>query len=352
MRLIKAFRIVIYILVISILTIIAVEFTLRLLGYAYSSPHIMYDKYCYWRMAPNQRMQMIDDYGNPITFTINSLGARNKGFSVKKPLGERRILCVGDSYTYGWGVNDTQTYPAHLQNLIEEYSLNIKVINFGCNGHTILHETDFIKKYGLSFQPDYIIVETTLHTDFSDIDELEYNLGYMPAPGYNLIKYFIRKTAIGNIMLKYWSSQKVKDIIAQRNEPHAQAKVVSPEQNSQEIRGNTKTPLDTYIAKLDELVALADERNLRIIYVIMPFRRQKLDEYEIEAKYIGNKFMSAGQFYEFIKNRYRNKITVIELFSYFNSQDLFLSDWHLNSQGNKLAAEIIYDEIKKIENNG
>ena len=84
---------------------------------------------------------------------------------------------------------------AFLQNLIDNDHQNIKVINFGCNGHTILHEVNFIKKYGLKLSPDYVLVATSLNTDFSDIVELEYNLGYMPVPGYNFVKFCIETNA-------------------------------------------------------------------------------------------------------------------------------------------------------------
>ncbi|MGB2984953.1 MAG: SGNH/GDSL hydrolase family protein [Phycisphaerae bacterium] len=37
---------------------------------------------------------------------LNSLGCRDVEWSVKKPSGVRRIAFVGDSFTYGWGIED------------------------------------------------------------------------------------------------------------------------------------------------------------------------------------------------------------------------------------------------------
>jgi len=362
----KILRISIYVIAIFVVTILAAEMTLRILGYRHSSPNIMYDKYCYWRMAPNQKIHYKDAYGDDIYFSINSLGARGKEFPIKKPLGEKRIICVGDSYTYGWGVDDAQTYPARLQNLINKDFENIKVINYGCNGHTILHEADLIKKYGPKLSPDYVIVATSINTDFYDIDELDFNLGCMPAPGYNLIKRSVLTTAIGNILLKYWNSDKVKKIISHRKAMQSS----SNKNNRGGIRewskeaiaaiaisdvfahdNEKKKAFEIYIDKLDELVKMADENKFKLIYVIVPFGVNGLDKAMIHSMYRKDGAMPARQYFEFLKNRYGDKITLIELMSSFPFKDLFLPDSHLNAKGNRLAAEVIYKQIKTVLEN-
>lgn len=353
-KLIKIFKVSSYLIIIGIIIIVTLEFALRTLGYTCSTPHIMYDKYCYWRMSPNQQMRFKDPYGRFITSTINSYGSRNKELPLQKPLGERRIICIGDSFTYGLDVDDTQTYPSHLQNLIDKNSLGIKIFNFGCNGHTILHETNFIKKYGQQLQPDYVIVAMNIQTDFSDIDELGYNLGYMPMPGYNFIKYCIRKTAIGNILLKFWNAEKVKGIIAYRNRLNKTSlKDKEPDGVKNKLVGNfaalfsdkRESPFGLYLNKLDELIALGREKGFKIIYIIMPFYIKSLDEVIISGKYRDGVDFTARQYYDFLKNRYLDEVIIIELMSNFNSEDLFLPDGHLNAKGNRLVAEIIYEEF-------
>ncbi len=62
---------------------------------------------------------------------INSLGFRDREFNIEK--GDKfRILCVGDSWTYGWGVNIEDSWPKVLERqLINDISENIEVLNFG-----------------------------------------------------------------------------------------------------------------------------------------------------------------------------------------------------------------------------
>ena len=62
-------------------------------------------------------------------FHINSQGFRNPEFQMKKE--KTRIVCVGDSLTFGWGATDEQTYPFLLGKQLSE----IEVINGGVVGY-------------------------------------------------------------------------------------------------------------------------------------------------------------------------------------------------------------------------
>lgn len=65
---------------------------------------------------------------------------------------ENDIVVIGDSIAMGWGVNDNETFPFHLQNL-----LNTKVYNMGISSYGTVRE---IKKLKLS--PYYKDVKTII----------------------------------------------------------------------------------------------------------------------------------------------------------------------------------------------
>jgi len=75
-----------------------------------------------------------------------------------------RIACVGDSITYGAGIEnrDTNSYPAQLQTLLGD---TYKVGNYGVSGRTLLKMGDkpYWKhknyKKALSFNPDIVIIK-------------------------------------------------------------------------------------------------------------------------------------------------------------------------------------------------
>ena len=51
---------------------------------------------------------------------VNSLGLRDREFSRTRPEGQIRILCLGNSTTYGAGVAMEDTYPKQLEDLLRQ----------------------------------------------------------------------------------------------------------------------------------------------------------------------------------------------------------------------------------------
>ncbi|CAA6677573.1 Unannotated [Lentimonas sp. CC4] len=78
--------------------------------------------------------------------------------------GLRRVACVGDSITYGFGIKDRagQSYPAQLQDLLGEHW---GVGNFGKNGATVLKQghAPYWKtsqfKAAMQFMPDLVVIQ-------------------------------------------------------------------------------------------------------------------------------------------------------------------------------------------------
>src|SRR5262245_55041082 len=51
---------------------------------------------------------------------INSLGFRGNEFTLEKKPGTVRVLCLGDSYTFGPYVEDDRTFPAMVERALNE----------------------------------------------------------------------------------------------------------------------------------------------------------------------------------------------------------------------------------------
>jgi acyl-CoA thioesterase-1 len=75
-----------------------------------------------------------------------------------------KVACVGDSITYGAGIQDRDknSYPAQLGEIL---GADWEVKNFGVNGHTLLSKGNapYIKSHqyraALAFQPDVVIIK-------------------------------------------------------------------------------------------------------------------------------------------------------------------------------------------------
>ncbi len=54
---------------------------------------------------------------------LNSLGCRDREWTPEKPAGVRRIAFVGDSFTYGWGIENTQDrFPDRIAAMFDKHS--------------------------------------------------------------------------------------------------------------------------------------------------------------------------------------------------------------------------------------
>jgi lysophospholipase L1-like esterase len=108
----------------------------------------------------------------PYHIHINSLGFRGREFSARKEPGTVRILCMGDSYTFGHYVGDSEAFPAVLDHLLNATSCGMpgraETINSGANGFTILDELVFLREKGLALDPDFVVLSFSQN----DIEDL------------------------------------------------------------------------------------------------------------------------------------------------------------------------------------
>ena len=77
--------------------------------------------------------------------------------TLQKEPGQFRIVCVGDSVTFGYNATtDKKAYPAVLQQLFDEHSEAIEVINAGMPGFESRHVAAFVEKVILGIGGDEI----------------------------------------------------------------------------------------------------------------------------------------------------------------------------------------------------
>ena len=115
-------------------------------------------------LKPNSSMYLAGAY-----VKINSLGFRDYEYSIKKPEDTFRIVVLGDSFTFGYGVNINETYVKQLEVLLnKKYEKNIEVLNFGGNGGNTLLEVDYLRERVLDFEPDFVLI--LVGFTYNDVD--------------------------------------------------------------------------------------------------------------------------------------------------------------------------------------
>jgi len=94
-----------------------------------------------------------------ITLQTNSDALRDIEHSISKPKDVYRILALGDSFTFGWGVEQNDTWWKFLENKLNNEDLKYKyeAINLGVWMYTYDQQFLRLKEKGLKYQPDLVI---------------------------------------------------------------------------------------------------------------------------------------------------------------------------------------------------
>jgi hypothetical protein len=79
-----------------------------------------------------------------------------------------RILCLGDSMTFGIGVEHERAYPAVIEGVLRDRhpGLDIQVLNAGTPHYGTLDELNFLTKRGAELGPDFILLQFYAGDDF------------------------------------------------------------------------------------------------------------------------------------------------------------------------------------------
>ena len=115
-----------------------------------------------YSMIPNKKRKnkIPNKQGVTWDYTINSDGYRGKDIPHKKGNNIKRILFLGDSYTFGWGINDDETYPAQLEVILNERNLNtiVESVNLGVPGYNTVQEYGVLIDKADLYDPDIIVL--------------------------------------------------------------------------------------------------------------------------------------------------------------------------------------------------
>jgi hypothetical protein len=111
------------------------------------------------------------------SYSNNSLGWRGRReYREVKPT-EFRVFFLGDSFTYGTGVNDDQTFVARVEQDLRADKLSVEMLNAGCPGKGTDYELKCFETVGRKFHPDLTVL-ACLGNDFQDNARGEYyNIG-------------------------------------------------------------------------------------------------------------------------------------------------------------------------------
>ncbi len=249
----------------------------------------------------------------PIDFTVstNSLGLRSPELRGKK---ERlRILAVGNSCTFGVGVNDDKTWPARLGEVLSDrYGVDADVVNAGVPGYTAYQGKRYLEERGLGLRPDMVIA----CFGFNDADAWGPKGDQDIAKSLSLLRW-------ERVLSRSRFYSALKGLIQRSGEVL---------RNPMEGRRSRLLP-EEFHATLLSMSELCASRHVPVIFVIWPFRNQKVKH---NTEWTGYQpiIVRAGD---------DARAPVIDLVKPFLAREdaLFIDHIHANEAGCLLAAETI-----------
>jgi len=141
-------------------------------------------------------------------FSTNAQGLRRDGDLVcPKPPGRARCLVVGDSMTFGYGVDQGETFSDHVQRSLDPLGERVEVVNAGfASGYTFDTEFLFTREVAEKWQPDVVVVGVCLANDLSDLSTTRWNIAdgkLVSAEKRNdWVPLWVKKSALVNLLVK------------------------------------------------------------------------------------------------------------------------------------------------------
>jgi lysophospholipase L1-like esterase len=125
-------------------------------GQALEAGLFQYDPALRWDLKPG-----FEGSYSGVPCRITSYGIRGdpaRGITDKQE-GELRILCLGDSRTFGYGVREEESYPSLLQQTISARlpATQVTVINAGIPGYSSYQGRVWLAEKGMALAPDMIL---------------------------------------------------------------------------------------------------------------------------------------------------------------------------------------------------
>jgi len=147
------------------LCLVAFEIAAKLLVPDTMLRAIRLDPHSVFSLAKNTRVRIKTEEFS-YTLTVSDEGLRDRHYG-KKDESAYRILCVGDSFTMGRGVNLDETFSKVLERTLASRNLSkrVDVVNGGTGGYGIWQELILLEDKGLVLEPDLVILQVQPASD-------------------------------------------------------------------------------------------------------------------------------------------------------------------------------------------
>jgi lysophospholipase L1-like esterase len=125
--------------------------------------YLSYDEYLF---PPNSRVAYKTKEFD-VLVSINRFGFRGN----ETALSEGQVLVIGDSFTFGWGLNDDEAWARLLEDTLRSSGLELKVYNLGVPGTDTSYHLEVADRYVRRLKPRFVVIAVHLGEDLSQVLE-------------------------------------------------------------------------------------------------------------------------------------------------------------------------------------
>jgi lysophospholipase L1-like esterase len=317
----------------------------------------------YIKYFPNERkVDYKPETGEAFSVVMNSRGFRGREFTAEKPPGVTRIVTLGSSSTFGYRSKDDETYPFHLEEILNRQYPNkrFEVINLGIPHLKSAQILALFYAEGLQLNPDFVTIYEGINDSgtLAPVPSVEANLPRVP-----------RQTLGERLASLEWLMR------IYRGTRNISLAVAFVESFLNDSATHDESAVEKYLAErnryfLANISAIRDEcakRGIEFIVVSQQARSLLLKKplkgitYDAEAEIVRNKLDTGRRRLTFnevaflrhhalnqeirswVASKYVRFVDAIAALDH--DRDVLLSWVHLTPRGNRLIAEAIAREV-------
>jgi lysophospholipase L1-like esterase len=313
------------------------ENVIDVLGLPSLNATMEFDPYLFWRLKSDLNKFRVTGRirDSSIDFSVTTEGLFRTGFQHNSS-GNVRILALGDSTTFGLGVDDHHTWPAQLRDMLEDLNLGVDITNAGVPGYTAFQGVRMLEQHGLLLNPDIVVAtfgfndsdSWSLDSDTETARKLsirQWELRLMRSRFYSTFRRWFRSMLDETGVSKAAASPSD----AQRSDAGGRATGSKPRQDPEE-----------FYRALKSIQALTDRQDIRLLMLIWPYASQQNPN---TPDLYGYQQLTA----RFCQNEDVTCVNLVEVFRQ-SKTNLFVDHFHANVEGCRVAAEALVPIIRQI----
>jgi hypothetical protein len=340
------------------------EVVLRIEGYSiygFGKGTFVYDNILGYKLSSNY-LGIQSIYSRTVNVETNSQGMRDvREYNYNKTEGTFRIVVLGDSVSFGNGVELNESYVEILRKKFE--GKNVEIINLGVPGYGISQEYLTFLDEGKKYNPDLVLIQFGLNDWGTDklisengtlsIDKSQELIankdGFLVAYGKESLLRSVHLYLLWNLRSYDFFYTKLRAILSQAIANYWKSQNGVP---SYFLNNNSLQYQEDYQGYYSLIEKMKNSTNANIVLFAGPFNSDRVSSKEIETTFNLNYSVDPEETKKSVED-ITNKLNLSFIGIEEKEKNIFIPiDNHWNSEGNKLVADNLYSKLLSfVENN-